>query len=113
MNVPMGYIDMGFHLQTTAYWFDKIEDHLSPNALRIGNRHKYTMHGFVYAFKIWIFETFSNSSVAGSPVPSDIPQAVAFPRTRRSHAPDCERILDVNNLCSLVHRIIYKLICHK
>nr|KAJ0202641.1 hypothetical protein LSAT_V11C500277310 [Lactuca sativa] len=62
---------------------------------------------------IWIFETFPNSSIVGSLISGVIPQAVAYPRMRRLHAPDCERILDVTNVCSLVHLIIYKLIWHK
>nr|KAJ0218569.1 hypothetical protein LSAT_V11C300105270 [Lactuca sativa] len=90
--------------------FDEIEDHLNPNATRIGSRHTYTLQGFVYAIKIWIFETFTNSSIVGSPIPGVIHRAVAYPRMRHLHAPDCERILDVTNIFSIVCLIIYKFI---
>nr|KAJ0207998.1 hypothetical protein LSAT_V11C500236840 [Lactuca sativa] len=79
LRVPIGQIDMGFHLQTNAYY-------------------------------IWILETFPISSIVGSLISGVIPQAVAYPRMRRLHTPDCQRILDVTNVCSLVHLIIYKLI---
>nr|KAJ0193927.1 hypothetical protein LSAT_V11C800406560 [Lactuca sativa] len=46
--------------------FDKIEEHLNPNVPRIGSRHTYTLEGFVYAFKIWVLETFHNNSIVGS-----------------------------------------------
>nr|KAJ0184929.1 hypothetical protein LSAT_V11C900480970 [Lactuca sativa] len=54
------------HLRTV---FDKTEEHLKPNTPRIGSRHIYALHGFVYAFKIWIKETFPNSSIVGFPIP--------------------------------------------
>nr|KAJ0211343.1 hypothetical protein LSAT_V11C400167680 [Lactuca sativa] len=91
--------------------FDKIEDYLNSNWARIGSRHTYNLHGFVYAFKIctlclirtfkkqiWIFETFPKSSIIGSPIPGVIPRAVAYPRMRCLHAPDCECIHDVTNI---------------
>ncbi|XP_023766682.1 uncharacterized protein LOC111915237 [Lactuca sativa] len=81
--------------------FDKIKDHLSPNTPRVGSRHTYTLQGFVYAFKIWIMETFPNSRIVGSPIPSVIPRAVSYPRMRRLQLPDCQRILNVTNICSL------------
>nr|KAJ0212483.1 hypothetical protein LSAT_V11C400189960 [Lactuca sativa] len=59
---------------------DNIEDHLKPNSARINSRHTYTLQGFVYAFKIWIFETFPNSSIVGSPLSGVIPQAVVYAR---------------------------------
>nr|KAJ0201358.1 hypothetical protein LSAT_V11C600330630 [Lactuca sativa] len=90
----------GLTLRTVFY---KIEDHLNPNSARISSGHTYTLQGFVYAVKLFvilillilIFETFPNSSIVGSPTSGVIPRAVAYPRTRRLHAPDCERILDV------------------
>nr|KAJ0219722.1 hypothetical protein LSAT_V11C200099090 [Lactuca sativa] len=69
---PRQLIDMGFTYKQLFTVFDKIEDHLSPNLARIGSRQTYTLQGFVYAFKIWIFETFPNNSIAGSPIPSVI-----------------------------------------
>ncbi|CAI9285210.1 unnamed protein product [Lactuca saligna] len=58
--------DMGFHLQTATYVFDKTEENLNPNAPIIGSRHTCTQQGFIYAFKVWIKETFPNSSIVGS-----------------------------------------------
>nr|KAJ0187821.1 hypothetical protein LSAT_V11C900464810 [Lactuca sativa] len=88
--------------------FDKTEDHLNPNAPRISSRHTYTLQRFVYAFKIWIMETFSNSSIAGSHIPDVILRVVAYPRMRYLHDAKCEHIHDVTDVCSLVHVIIYK-----
>nr|KAJ0214399.1 hypothetical protein LSAT_V11C400200560 [Lactuca sativa] len=59
--------------------FDKIDDHLNPNVPR----------GFVYAFKIWILETFPNSRIVGSPIQGVIPRAVVYHRMRHLHAYDC------------------------
>nr|KAJ0203728.1 hypothetical protein LSAT_V11C500265210 [Lactuca sativa] len=75
--------------------FDKIYDHLNPNCVRIGSRHTYTLQEFIHAFKI--FNTFPNSSIVGSPILGVIPWTVAYPRMRRLHALDCERIFDVTN----------------
>nr|KAJ0215875.1 hypothetical protein LSAT_V11C300138900 [Lactuca sativa] len=72
-KVSVVQIDIGFHLQTIAYYFDKIKGHLNPNPTRIGSRHTYTLHRFIYAFKIWICETFPNSSIVGSPILGVIP----------------------------------------
>nr|KAJ0219643.1 hypothetical protein LSAT_V11C300133420 [Lactuca sativa] len=89
--------------------FDKIDNHLNPNTPRIGSRHTYTLQGLVYAFKVWILDTFPNNSIDNSPMSGVIPQVVAYLRLRRLHVPDCQRILDVTNVYSLVHHIIYKL----
>nr|KAJ0184753.1 hypothetical protein LSAT_V11C900477130 [Lactuca sativa] len=60
-------------------------------------------------YQIWIMETFPNNSIVGSPIPGVIPQAIAYPRMRRLHVAECECILDVTDVYSLVHLIIYKL----
>nr|KAJ0203492.1 hypothetical protein LSAT_V11C500246710 [Lactuca sativa] len=95
--VHMRQIDMGFHLQT-----DVLRTILKPKSPRVGSRETYTLQGFVYAFKY-----------SGSPIPGFIPRAVAYHRMRRLRTPDCQRILDVTNVCSLVRLIIYKLILYK
>nr|KAJ0201107.1 hypothetical protein LSAT_V11C600330700 [Lactuca sativa] len=59
---------------------------------------------------IWIMETFPNSSIIGFPMPGVIHQAVAYPRMRHMHVVECKRILDVTDVCSLVHLISYKLL---
>nr|KAJ0214413.1 hypothetical protein LSAT_V11C400191590 [Lactuca sativa] len=69
--------------------FDKIGDHLTLNAPIIRSRHTYTLQGFVYAFKIWILETFPNNSLVGSLIPGVIPRVVAYPTKRHLHALDC------------------------
>lgn len=46
-------------------------------------------------------ETFPNSNIVGFPIPDVITLAVAYPRMRRLHV-DCECILDVRNVCSLI-----------
>nr|KAJ0209544.1 hypothetical protein LSAT_V11C400158430 [Lactuca sativa] len=89
----MGYSDMRFHLQ-------KIEEHLIPIEPSVDSKHTYTTHEFVYAFKIWIMETFPNSSIIGSSIPGVIPRTVAYPRMRRLHVVDCVCILDVRNVYS-------------
>nr|KAJ0219118.1 hypothetical protein LSAT_V11C300117160 [Lactuca sativa] len=117
-GTPWGKLIWDFTYKQLCIVLDKTEDHLNPNLARIYNRHTYTLHGFVYAFKIctfcliriWIFETSPNSCIAGSTIPGAIPREIAYPRMRRLHAPDYERILDVINVSTLVHLIIYKLI---
>nr|KAJ0222340.1 hypothetical protein LSAT_V11C200097160 [Lactuca sativa] len=47
---------------------------------------------------IWIMETFPNSKIVGTATPGVVPRAIAYPRMRRLHTVDCERILDVRNL---------------
>ncbi|CAI9291306.1 unnamed protein product [Lactuca saligna] len=85
-----GRVIWDFTYKQLCIVFDKIMGHLNPNEPRVGSRHTYTMLGFVYAFKVVI------------------PLTVAYPRMRRLHGVDCERTLDVRNVCILVHLIIYK-----
>nr|KAJ0186405.1 hypothetical protein LSAT_V11C900470260 [Lactuca sativa] len=47
-----------------------------------------------------ILETFPSNSIIGSPILGVIPRAVAYPRMRPLHAPDCQSILDLNNALS-------------
>nr|KAJ0220835.1 hypothetical protein LSAT_V11C200071540 [Lactuca sativa] len=59
---------------------------------------------------IWILKTFPNNSIVGSPISGVILRAVTYPRMRCLHAFHCQRILDVTNVCTLVHLIIYNLL---
>nr|KAJ0195556.1 hypothetical protein LSAT_V11C700373650 [Lactuca sativa] len=98
-----------FNIQLRTF-FDKIGEHLNPTEARVDSRHTYTLQGFVYKFKILIMKTFPNSIIVGSPISSVIPQVVAYLPMRRLYIVDCKCILDVRNVCSLVHIIIYKLL---
>nr|KAJ0224544.1 hypothetical protein LSAT_V11C100026680 [Lactuca sativa] len=48
-------------------------------------------------YRIWVLETFSNSSIDGSPISGVIPRSIAYTRMRHLHAPDCQCILDLTN----------------
>nr|KAJ0196122.1 hypothetical protein LSAT_V11C700383670 [Lactuca sativa] len=65
---PWGRVIWDFTYRQLRTVFEKIEENLNANAPRVGSRHKYTLQGFVYAFKIWIIKTFPNNSIVGSPI---------------------------------------------
>nr|KAJ0191239.1 hypothetical protein LSAT_V11C800423680 [Lactuca sativa] len=49
-----------FNRQLSAV-FDKIDEHLNAIHPKVNSRPSYTVHGFVYAFKIWIMKKFLRS----------------------------------------------------
>ena len=55
-------------------------------------------------------EIFPYSVIVDSRILGIIPQAVAYPMMRRMYDVECEHILDVTKVCSLVHLIIYNLV---
>lgn len=57
---------------------------------------KYTLTGFVYAFKIWIFETFPIAREFAMREKNAIPRAIAWRRTHALSWDTCQQFLDVD-----------------
>nr|KAJ0202118.1 hypothetical protein LSAT_V11C600302360 [Lactuca sativa] len=92
---PWGRLIWDFTYKHMCTMFDKIEDHLNPNAPRVGSRHTYTLNLSMHL-----------SIIDGSHIPGVIPRAVAYPRMRRLHAPDCQCILDVTSCPLSSQRVV-------
>ncbi|KAE8714171.1 hypothetical protein F3Y22_tig00110201pilonHSYRG00406 [Hibiscus syriacus] len=61
-----------------------------------GNGSKYTLSGFVWAFKIWIFEAFPSMRTYALKTSNDFPRAISWKRKRLLDWED-NTICDINN----------------
>ncbi|KAE8655879.1 putative RPM1-interacting protein 4 family protein [Hibiscus syriacus] len=65
-----------------ATW-NKLSSAFDNHKILRGDGSKYTLSGFIWAFKIWIFEAFPDMQTYALKISNDIPRAISWKRKRR------------------------------
>ncbi|KAE8685487.1 transcriptional corepressor LEUNIG-like isoform X7 [Hibiscus syriacus] len=79
-----------------ATW-NKLSSALDDRKSLHGDGSKYTLTGFIWAFKIWIFEVFPAMKTYAIKTSNDIPRAISWKRKRTLQWEDLLRYTTINN----------------
>ncbi|KAE8722406.1 hypothetical protein F3Y22_tig00014064pilonHSYRG00115 [Hibiscus syriacus] len=79
-----------------ATW-NKLSSALDDRKSLHGDGSKYTLTGFIWAFKIWIFEAFPAMKTYAIKTSNDIPRAISWKRKRTLQWEDLLRYTTINN----------------
>ncbi|KAE8731997.1 hypothetical protein F3Y22_tig00002317pilonHSYRG00172 [Hibiscus syriacus] len=77
--------------------WNKLSSALDDRKSLHGDSSKYTLTGFIWAFKIWIFEAFPAMKTYAIKTSNDIPRAISWKRKRTLQWEDLLRYTTINN----------------